>query len=115
MGQLATWADLGELRRRGMRPELPVYVTDRWRAAQTYADIGCLAILHKRGEPMPVAWLQGLDVLVDFDRCETAGKVKRLMDSRGVEPRWMRAWCRCAREFVATCGACDQGDEPWCR
>jgi hypothetical protein len=113
MGQLSTWADLSALRLHGLRPELPVFVTDRWRLAANMRDIGCVAILHRSGQPMPVRWLHGLDVLLDFDHCETAGKVARLMRERGVRPRFCRAWCKCARDFVATCGACDDGGEPW--
>ncbi len=110
---MVTWHDLAGLRRQGLKPELPVYVTDRWRLARNMTDVGCVAILHKRGEPMPVRWLAGLDVRLDFDRCELAGRVAKLMRERGVEPRSLRAWCRCARDFVATCGECDRGDEPW--
>lgn len=110
---MVTWSDLAALRLRGLRPELPVYVTTRWILARNMTDVGCIAILHKRGEPMPVRWLHGLDVMLDFDDCETAAKVKRLIDQREVQPRRLRAWCRCAGGFVATCGACDAGDEPW--
>jgi hypothetical protein len=108
-----TWDVLREARRQGMRPELPVYVTDRWPLVRNMADCGCIAILHKRGEPMPVKLLDGLDVRLDFGKCETAGRVKRLMDARDVQPAKLRAWCNCARDFVAVCGPCDDGSEPW--
>lgn len=108
-----TWGDLAELRRNGLRPDLPVYVTDRWQLARNMESIGCVAILHRKGEPMPVVWLKGLDVRLDFGKCELAGKVKRLMDAKDVQPASVRAWCNCARDFVATCGECDRGDEPW--
>lgn len=110
---LATWSDLAALRLRGLRPELPVYVTNRWILARNMTDAGCVAILHRSGEPMPVRWLHGLDVMLDFDSCELAGRVARVMAQRDVQPRSMRAWCRCANGFVATCGQCDAGDEPW--
>ena len=110
---MVTWADLAELRARGQRPALPVYVTNRPVLARNMNDVGCLTILHRSGEPMPVELLRGLDVRLDFDLCETAGLVKRLMDRRDVQPASLRAWCRCARGFTAMCGACDTGGEPW--
>lgn len=108
-----TWDQLADLRRRGLRPGLPVYVTDRPVLARNMTDVGCVAILHRKGEPMPVALLEGLDVRLDFGRCEIAGRVKRLMDRREVVAGDLRAWCQCAREFVAVCGGCDDGSEPW--
>lgn len=96
-----------------MKPALPVFVTSNWQLARNMESIGCMAIMHERGEPMPVKFLQGLDVYLDFDRCETAGKVWRLMVARDTLPRSCRAWCRCARAYVTTCGACDTGGEPW--
>lgn len=107
------WDDLAELRRQGLKPQLPVYVTDRWMLAKNMTDIGCVALLHRRGEPMPVRWLDGLDVRLDFGRCELAGRVNRLMQARDVKPQSLRAWCDCAKDFVATCGPCDTGGEPW--
>lgn len=108
-----TWHELAALRLRGMKPELPVYVTDRWRLVENMTDVGCVAIMHRQGQPMPVGWLGGLDVRLDFSRCEMAGRVADLMRRREVTPRSMRAWCKCAREFVTVCGACDDGSEPW--
>lgn len=113
MAMIAGWNDLAELRIRGQRPVFPVIVTDRWILARNMTDVGCVAILHKRGEPMPVRWLDGLDVMLDFGQCELAGRVARLMRERDVKPKSVRAWCDCARAFVVTCGHCDQGDEPW--
>lgn len=110
---MVSWNFLADLRRRGTRPELPVYITDRRILAANMHGCGCVAILHQAGEPMPVRWLHGLDVMLAFSRCETAGKVKRLMDAREVRPRSLRAWCRCAGGFVACAGSCDAGDEPW--
>jgi hypothetical protein len=108
-----TWHDLAALRLRGMKPELPVYVTDRWRLVENMTDVGCVAIMHRQGQPMPVGWLGGLDVRLDFNRCEFAGRVADLMRRREVTPRSMRAWCKCAGEFVTMCGECDEGGEPW--
>lgn len=108
-----TWDTLAEVRRQGLRPELPVFVTDRWPLVQNMRDIGCIAILHKRGEPMQVKLLDGLVVRLDFGKCELAGRVKRLMDQRDVRPANVRAWCDCAKDYVAVCGECDKGDEPW--
>jgi hypothetical protein len=108
-----TWQDLGGLRLRGLKPELPVYVTNRYIVAENMDGVGCVAIMHRSGEPMPVRWLAGLDVRLQFDNCATAGKVARLMREREVKPRSVRAWCRCAGDFVAVCGACDDGSEPW--
>jgi hypothetical protein len=108
-----TWAELADLRKRGARPALPVYVTDKPILARNMRDIGCVAILHRKGQPMPVELLAGLDVRMDFGRCELVGRVKRLMDAKDVEPASMRAWCQCGQDFVAVCGPCDDGSEPW--
>lgn len=108
-----TWTELADLRRRGLRPELPVYVTDRWMLARNMTDVGCVAILHKRGEPMPVRLLEGLDVCLEFPTCVASGRVARLIRERNVAPRSLRAWCRCARDFVSVFAGCDTGDEPW--
>lgn len=110
---LNRWQDLAELRQRGQKPQLPVFVTDRWALAQNVRGAGCLAIRHQPGESMPVKWLHGLDVVLVFANCEMAGKVKRLMDARGVVPKSLRAWCQCANALVPTAGPCDAGDEPW--
>lgn len=109
-----TWRDLATLRGRGQRPGLPVYVTDRPVLARNMRDVGCVAILHQSGERMPVELLKGLDVRLDFGCCELGGRVHRLMQAKGISAN-VRAWCRCARAFVATCGPCDEGDEPWAR
>jgi hypothetical protein len=108
-----TWDDLADLRRCGLRPELPVYVTDRWQLTQNMVSVGCVAILHRSGQSMPVELLAGLDLRLDFDRCERAGQVKRLMDRRGVAAGSLLAWCSCWGGFVAVCGPCDSGGEPW--
>jgi hypothetical protein len=108
-----TWDALAEVRRKGMKPLLPVYVTDRWMLAKNMRDVGCISILHKPGKPMPVRLLDGLDVRLDVGTCERAGRVKRLMDQRDVKPATMRAWCQCAGEFVALCVECEKGDESW--
>lgn len=111
--QAVTWQDLAELRKRGQRPTLPVCITDRWGMAVNLVGAGCLAIRHRPGEPMPVKWLHGLDVILAFANCEMAGKVKRLMDARDVRPKSLRAWCACAEALVPTAGPCDAGNEPW--
>lgn len=106
-----TWNDLAELRRAGLQPGLPVYVTNRPMLARNMRDVGCVAIVHRAGERMPVELLDGLDVRLDFGRCDLAGRVHRLMRLREVEPKRVRAWCECCGGFVATCGACE--GEPW--
>ena len=108
-----TWSELADIRRKGLRPDLPVYVTDRWILARNMRDVGCVAILHKSGERMPVELLTGLDVRLDFSDCGKAARVKRLMDLREARPQRLRAWCKCAGEFVAVCTDCDTGGEPW--
>lgn len=101
-----TWDDLADLRARGLKPELPVMVTDRPMYARNMEGVGCVAILHKSGERMPVNLLHGLDVWFTFARCELAGKVAALIRQRAVKPKSMRAWCHCHRTFTTTCGGC---------
>ena len=110
---MTTWSDLASLREQGLKPGLPVYVTDRPVLARNMRDVGCVAILYTGGEPMPVWLLDRLDVRMDFGRCELVGKVHRLMRRHGVRPARLRAWCDCAHDFVATTGPCDEGGEPW--
>lgn len=101
-----TWDTLADVRREGLRPELPVYVTDRWSLVRNMAEIGCVSILHKRGEPMPVELLHGLDVRLDFGSCELGARVKRLMDHHEVTPRSMLAWCERCGGWSAIAGVC---------
>jgi hypothetical protein len=109
----ARWKVLADMRKVGKKPGLPVFITMRPKLARNVEGAGCFSIVHGFGKPVPVELLDGLDVMLDFEWCYLAGRVKRLMDERGVKPKSMRAWCACADEFVVTCGKCDDGSEPW--
>ena len=89
-----TWDDLRALRENGQRP-LQLVVTTDWRRAAPLADAGAMVIVHRKGEPMPVELLEGLDVELRLDDCAQACAVARLVRSRDVAPACVRAWCSC--------------------
>ena len=65
-------------------------------------------ILHAKGDRMPVELLAGLEVRLNFERCELAGHVYRLMSNRSVIPASCSTWCHCAQQLVAAVAACDR-------
>lgn len=103
-----TWADLAELRSRGQRPALRMFVTTRESFARRMTWVGCAAVLHEPGEPFPVELLDGLDVILDLGSCERAAKVKRLMDARDVKPTRLQTWCRCEKSLRIDTPACGE-------
>ena len=107
-----TWHDLAELRGRGQRPALRMFVTTAPEFARRMTWLGCAAVLHEAGEPMPVELLHGLDVILDLGNCLRAGKVKRLMDVRAVTPARLQTWCRCQKALRIDAPNCLE-DERW--
>lgn len=91
-----TWDSLRLMRLHGQKPALPVIVTSKPHLPQRLAGVGCLVILHRAGEVMPVKLLDGLDVIFNFDRCELVTHVMHLAKAKGVTFERTRAWCGCA-------------------
>lgn len=90
------WDALRMLRMAGHKPQLPVIVTSKAQLPRRLEGVGCLVILHRAGEVMPVKLLDGLDVIFFFDRCELAGHVWKLAQSKGVTFASVKTWCSCA-------------------
>lgn len=96
MTETTNWDALRMLRMAGQKPALPVIVTTKPILPQRLEGVGCLVILHKAGEVMPVKLLDGLDVIFFFDRCELAIHVEHLAQAKGVTFASSRTWCGCA-------------------
>jgi hypothetical protein len=109
----ATWDQLRALREDGLQPAMKLIVTTNSRHAYRMDDIGVMAIHHRKGEPMPVELLQGLDVLLLLDDCEQATAVLRLCRAKGVTLASFRAWCKCAQETTALVMPCADAREMW--
>jgi hypothetical protein len=108
-----TWGDLRAMRLRGQRPALRVIVTTSERFANRMQWVGCAAILHEAGTPMPVELLDGLDVILDLGNCERASRVKRLMDTKGVSPERLQAWCQCEQSITVAPRSCAEAEGAW--
>jgi hypothetical protein len=102
----ATWEHLHALRQNGQRPAMKVIVTTNWRLAYGMDELGVMAIVHKRGEPMPVELLDGLSVIFWLNDCAQNEAVLRLIGAKGVRLADYECWCPCFNEltkFVVTC------------
>ncbi len=110
---MMTWDDLAELRGRGQRPTLRTFVTTDPAFARRMTWVGCAAVLHEAGTPMPVELLDGLDVILDVGSCERAGKVARLMAERDVRCSRLQAWCRCERTLRVDTPSCREPEAAW--
>jgi hypothetical protein len=102
------WRPLAELRAAGLKPKLPVVVTTDLGVKRRKFGDGSLVIVHRPGERMPVALLDGIDVRLVLDRCDTAGAVYELMAARGVRPTSCSIWCRCAGHLVGAVWPCER-------
>lgn len=96
MSGTTDWDALRQLRMGGQKPALPVIVTTKPKLPQRLDGVGCLVILHKAGESMPIGLLDGLDVIFMLDTCELMIHVEHLRKSKGVNFASSRAWCSCA-------------------
>lgn len=96
MTETTDWDALRQLRLGGRKPALPVIVTTKPNLPQRLEGVGCLVILHKAGDPMPVKLLDGLDVIFNFDKCELVNHVMDLAEAKGVTMTSAKAWCGCA-------------------
>jgi hypothetical protein len=89
------WDALRLLRLHGQRPSLPVIITTKPYLPQRLEGIGCMVILHKAGERMPVKLLDGLHVIFFFERCELGGHVTQLAKEKRVTFASSQTWCCC--------------------
>jgi len=101
------WDALRMLRMSGQKPALPVIVTTKPRLPQRLEGVGCLVILHKAGEPMPIKLLDGLDVIFMLDTCGLMIHVEQLRKAKGVEFASARAWCGCAQLLTILPMSCE--------
>lgn len=93
---MSTWDDLRQLRVAGHKPTLPVIVTSHAHLPKRLEGVGCLTILHRAGEPMPVKLLEGLHVIWFFEQCHTAEFTWKLCRTKGINLASSRVWCGCA-------------------
>jgi len=91
---VSDWNQLRELRSTGNKPALPIIITSKKYLPRRLPDT-CMTIIHEAGTPMPVELLEGLDVIVWFDRCEIASAVWKLLKAKSVKCSCFRAWCTC--------------------
>ncbi len=108
---ICTWQQLLELRSAGKRPTMKLVVTSSRRFAYGFDEIGVMAILHTRGEPMPVELLEGLQVIFHFEDCAQSSAVSRLLSTRGVTLEWYRFWCECYDELTTIVMPCNENHE----
>jgi hypothetical protein len=96
LDETTDWDALRLMRGHGKKPALPVIVTTHPRLPQRLHGVGCLTILHKAGEVMPIRLLDGLDVIFFFERCDMVIGVQQLAKAKGVKFGWAKTWCSCA-------------------
>lgn len=96
MTETTDWDALRLMRLAGQKPALPVIVTTKPDLPRRLEGVGCLVILHKAGEVMPIKLLEGLDVIFNFDRCALELHVEHLAKAKGVKFASSRVWCGCA-------------------
>lgn len=96
MTESTDWDALRMLRQSGQKPTLPVIVTTKPDLPRRLEGVGCLVILHRAGEVMPIKLLEGLDVIFNFDKCGLVTHVMDLAKAKGVVMGWTKVWCGCA-------------------
>jgi hypothetical protein len=107
-----SWDTLQQLRKKGLKPSLPVVVTtDGKRPAWLLESIGCLVVKHESGQAFPVKLLDGLQVWLFLGNCDRAQAVVRAMKAKGVVPSQLRAWCPCAGAMDSMPVNCDVARE----
>lgn len=90
------WDALRQMRLAGSKPSMPVIVTSQPHLPKRLEGVGCLVILHRSGDVMPVKLLEGLDVIWFFEQCHLAEFTWKLCKDRGVKLARSRVWCGCA-------------------
>lgn len=103
IAETTDWDALRLLRMGGKKPALPVIVTTKPHLPRRLEGVGCLVILHKAGEVMPVQLLEGLEVIFMFERCELATHVWRIAKAKGVKFN-AKTWCKCC-DMLSVYGA----------
>jgi hypothetical protein len=92
----ADWDALRQLRMSGQKPALPVIVTTKPHLPKRLEGVGCLVILHKAGEVMPIKLLEGLDIIFNFDKCGLELHVEHMRREKGIKFGRTQVWCSCA-------------------
>lgn len=109
---MSTWSDLRELRRQGLKPRLPVYVTTHFDNCRSHAEEGAMVIVHKAGEKFEFDLLSGLDVCLRLDSCEQVSRVSRRLKELEIRPASALGWCRCEGDWNSFCWPnCKAGQE----
>jgi hypothetical protein len=92
------WDRLQELRAKGQRPLLPVFITTegkwKYRLPRSY-----LVIEVKPGEAFRSDLLEGLDVILALG-CDRAARVVKAINDQNIVCRSVTAWCPCTKEMV---------------
>ena len=84
------------MRLAGQKPSMPVIVTSQAHLPKRLEGVGCMVILHRAGDVMPVKLLEGLDVIWFFEQCHLAQFTWKLCQDKGVKLARSRVWCGCA-------------------
>lgn len=90
------WDALRMMRLQGHKPSLPVIVTTIPHLPKRLEGVGCLVILHKSGEVMPIKLLDGLDVIFYFKQCDLTATIWDFAKAKGVQFASCRTWCSCS-------------------
>lgn len=101
------WDALRLLRLSGRKPALPVIVTTKPQLPRRLEGVGCLVILYKAGEVMPIRLLDGLSVIFYFDRCELGATVLRFAKAKEVTFGACEIWCACESRLTTLALSCE--------
>lgn len=110
MTDTTDWDALRMLRMGGQKPTLPVIITTKPYLPRRLEGVGCMVILHKAGDVMPIQLLDGLDVIFFFDKCELTIHVERLAKAKEVTFGWAKTWCSCANLLSVAPMSCASHD-----
>jgi hypothetical protein len=105
---MSTWADLKELRDAGYRPAhtLMIFGEGHANLRRAMLELGAMVIDHASDEPVPAQLLQGLDVLLLFERCAESSAIAAAIRASTAPPARCRAWCECSRDLTICPGPC---------
>ncbi len=114
---MSTWSDLRQLRRQGLKPRLPLYVTTNFDNCREAAEIGAMVVVHKTGEKFEFELLRGLNVFLRLESCEQVSKVARRLRELDLRPASCQGWCRCEGAYNSyvwpNCKAGDAAHAAW--
>lgn len=100
---MSTWTDLRALRRQGLKPRLPVYVTTNFDVCRSHAEEGAMVIVHKTGEKFEFDLLRGLDVCLRLESCEQVHRISQRLAELEIRPASALGWCRCEGQWDSWC------------